>query len=167
MQATIAAPGGWASLSLPLGLALAVGLLSVVASATLAIAPAVFVALLLMQLLLMLLAGQLLLESADSPGHCQLVPGGLRLDGELIAEVITDRMPRPYQLGGPECLITPGFIDTHLHLPQFEIIGAHGLPLLTWLDEVTFPAEMKWQDVEEARVLAARAFDLVARASRP
>ena len=74
---------------------------------------------------LMLLASQLLLESADSPGQRLFVPGGLRLDGETIAEVMTSQFPRHHQLGGPECLIAPGFIDTHLHLPQFEIIGAH------------------------------------------
>lgn len=105
----------------------------------------------------MLIAGQLLVESADSPGHCQLVAGGLRLDGERIAEVIVDGVPRHYQLGGPECLIAPGFIDTHLHLSQFTIIGAHGLPLLTWLDEVTFPAELRWQDADEARAMTQRA----------
>ncbi len=62
----------------------------------------------------MLLAGQLLLESAASPGHCQLVPGGLRLDGDTIAELIVGELPRHYQLGGPECLIAPGFIDTEM-----------------------------------------------------
>lgn len=105
----------------------------------------------------MLLAGQLLLESAASPGHCQLVPGGLRLDGDTIAELIVGELPRHYQLGGPECLIAPGFIDTHLHLPQFGIIGGHGLPLLTWLDGITFPAEQRWQDVDDAQAMTRRA----------
>jgi guanine deaminase len=105
----------------------------------------------------MLITGQLLLESDDSPGRCSIVPGALRLADETIAELIVGELPRQYQLGGPDCLIAPGFIDTHLHLPQFEIIGAHAMPLLTWLDEVTFPAELKWQDVDYARAMTVRA----------
>ena len=33
-----------------------------------------------------------------------------------------------------DCLILPGFIDTHLHFPQTEIIAKYGEQLLTWLD---------------------------------
>jgi len=38
-------------------------------------------------------------------------------------------------------LITPGFIDTHIHFPQTDIIAAHGEQLLDWLERHTFPAE--------------------------
>lgn len=51
----------------------------------------------------------------------------------------------------PDCLISPGFIDTHIHYPQAEIIGAFGRQLLDWLNEYTFIAEQKYSDVDYAR----------------
>ena len=43
-------------------------------------------------------------------------------------------------------LIVPGFIDTHIHYPQCEVIAAYGTQLLDWLETHTFPAEMKFAD---------------------
>ena len=43
-------------------------------------------------------------------------------------------------------LIIPGLIDTHIHFPQTEMIGAYGEQLLTWLDKHAFPAEQKFQE---------------------
>ncbi|MEO9497552.1 MAG: amidohydrolase family protein [Vibrio splendidus] len=40
--------------------------------------------------------------------------------------------------------ITPGMIDTHIHLPQTEMVGAYGEQLLTWLTEYAFPTEKKF-----------------------
>ena len=41
----------------------------------------------------------------------------------------------------------PGFIDAHLHAPQFGNIGTHqDLPLLDWLTNYTFPLEAKFSD---------------------
>ncbi|MEM9417538.1 MAG: amidohydrolase family protein [Planctomycetota bacterium] len=104
----------------------------------------------------MIIAGHLLLPDNAKPGHVRLSPGHLRLDGEQIAEVVEGELPHTCDAGGPDALITPGFIDTHLHLPQFDTIGAHGLPLLEWLDGVTFPAEHKWEDPGYARAMTTR-----------
>ena len=51
-------------------------------------------------------------------------------------------------------LIIPGFVDMHLHAPQFQNIGI-GLDeeLLEWLDKYTFPEEAKYSDEEYARRL--------------
>ncbi|KAF9393553.1 hypothetical protein CPC16_001740 [Podila verticillata] len=50
--------------------------------------------------------------------------------------------------------IIPGFIDTHIHAPQYTFCGnGHDLPLLEWLDTYTFPRESKFQDAEYARKL--------------
>jgi guanine deaminase len=38
-------------------------------------------------------------------------------------------------------LILPGFVDTHTHVVQADIIASHGGQLLDWLDEYTYPAE--------------------------
>jgi len=43
-------------------------------------------------------------------------------------------------------LILPGFIDTHLHYPQTDIIGSFGKQLLEWLEMYTFPREGMFQD---------------------
>ena len=46
----------------------------------------------------------------------------------------------------PDALITAGFIDTHIHLPQTGMIGAYGEQLLDWLNTYTFPCERQFAD---------------------
>ena len=43
----------------------------------------------------------------------------------------------------PDYLIVPGFIDTHVHSPQIDIVGSYGEQLLDWLNKYTFPAEAR------------------------
>lgn len=43
-------------------------------------------------------------------------------------------------------LIVPGFIDTHIHYPQTDMVAAYGEQLLEWLTTYTFPNEEKLQD---------------------
>ncbi|WP_370587737.1 hypothetical protein [Psychrobacter sp. JCM 18901] len=38
-------------------------------------------------------------------------------------------------------LIMPGFIDTHVHYPQIDMIAAYGEQLLDWLNNYTFVTE--------------------------
>jgi len=47
---------------------------------------------------------------------------------------------------GRRALLSPGFIDTHLHAPQLEMIGSYGGHLLEWLNRYTFPTEAKFAD---------------------
>ena len=105
----------------------------------------------------MILAGQLL--KVVAPGQCGIVPGTVRIDGDRIVEVTEGEIPRDFDAGGKECFISPGFIDAHLHLPQFDMIGAHGLPLLDWLRQVTFPAETRWSDASFAESMTRRVLD--------
>jgi guanine deaminase len=51
-------------------------------------------------------------------------------------------------------LIVPGFIDSHLHYPQAEMVAAFGEQLLDWLDRYTFPTEQKYHDNDYAREMA-------------
>lgn len=48
-------------------------------------------------------------------------------------------------------LIIPGFIDLHLHAPQFPNMGL-GLDkeLMPWLNKYTFPEEAKYDDLQYA-----------------
>jgi guanine deaminase len=55
----------------------------------------------------------------------------------------------------PGMLIMPGFIDTHIHFPQTEVIAAYGEQLLTWLNKYTFPTEGKFKDKAYAQKVAA------------
>lgn len=43
-------------------------------------------------------------------------------------------------------LILPGFIDTHVHCPQLDVIASYGTELLDWLNTYTFPAERRYAD---------------------
>lgn len=43
-------------------------------------------------------------------------------------------------------LILPGFIDTHIHFPQTQVIASYGEQLLEWLTKYTFPAESRYGD---------------------
>ncbi|TBR37980.1 guanine deaminase [Marinomonas agarivorans] len=54
----------------------------------------------------------------------------------------------------PDSLILPGFIDTHIHYPQVDVIGSYGEQLLDWLNNYTFPAEAKFSDKEHAKKIA-------------
>jgi guanine deaminase len=47
-------------------------------------------------------------------------------------------------------LILPGFIDSHVHSPQLDVIGSWGAQLLDWLDTYTFPAEARMVDAAQA-----------------
>jgi len=52
-------------------------------------------------------------------------------------------------------LVVPGFIDTHVHYPQVDVVAAHGTQLLDWLERYTFPAEAKFSDPAHATETAA------------
>src|SRR4051794_38049579 len=47
-------------------------------------------------------------------------------------------------------LILPGFIDTHIHFPQTDIIASSAPGLLPWLENHTFLAERKFSSPEHA-----------------
>lgn len=64
---------------------------------------------------------------------------------------------------GREALVSPGFVDTHLHAPQLEMIGSYGGHLLEWLNRYTFPTEGKFSDPEHARRMATALFDELLR----
>ncbi|MEA2488865.1 MAG: guanine deaminase, partial [Acidobacteriota bacterium] len=64
---------------------------------------------------------------------------------------------------GRHALITPGFVDTHLHAPQLEMIGSYGGHLLEWLNRYTFPTERKFEDPEHARRVARAFYDELLR----
>lgn len=59
----------------------------------------------------------------------------------------------------PNCLICPGFIDTHIHYSQTRIIGSPAPGLLEWLETHTFPEELRFSDSDYAATVASQFFD--------
>jgi len=51
-------------------------------------------------------------------------------------------------------IIMPGFIDTHIHYPQTDMIASPAPGLLPWLDTYTFPTERQFSNPEHARGVA-------------
>lgn len=51
-------------------------------------------------------------------------------------------------------LLMPGFIDSHIHYPQSEMIGMYGKQLLDWLNDYTYPTEQAFVSPEYAERVA-------------
>lgn len=51
-------------------------------------------------------------------------------------------------------LIIPGFIDTHIHYPQTQMVAAYGEQLLEWLQTYTFPTEKQFSDKKHAQKIS-------------
>lgn len=86
--------------------------------------------------------------------------GALWVEGDRIracgdADAVCAQVPAHTEIKLlPHHLIVPGFIDTHSHYPQTEVIASHGKQLLDWLNNYTFPAEEKFADEHYARRMA-------------
>ncbi|NUZ06896.1 guanine deaminase [Piscinibacter koreensis] len=88
------------------------------------------------------------------PDHWLLVDGG-RIVGVQAADPGADwtRVDRSGRL------VLPGFIDTHVHSPQIDVIASYGTELLDWLDQHTFPAEARHADAAHAGIAAGTFVD--------
>ena len=96
-----------------------------------------------------------MLEGPFDASHLRFVDDGL-----LIVENGKIKYSGPYQEGRAQLedgvavrdfrgkIISPGFIDSHIHYPQMEMICAYGEQLLEWLETYTFPTESKYQHKE-------------------
>ena len=51
-------------------------------------------------------------------------------------------------------MLVPGFVDTHVHYPQVDVIASYGTQLLDWLNRYTFPAELAFAERAHADVAA-------------
>ncbi|WP_151711387.1 guanine deaminase [Acinetobacter junii] len=70
-------------------------------------------------------------------------------------EAAQDHLPTDVEIQHyPEQLIIPGMIDTHIHFPQTEMVGAYGEQLLSWLNTYTFPTEIQFKDKAYAQEIA-------------
>jgi guanine deaminase len=60
-------------------------------------------------------------------------------------------------------LLLPGFIDTHIHYPQTDVIAAGGRQLLDWLENHTFVEERRFGDPQHAAEVSEFFLDELAR----
>lgn len=61
----------------------------------------------------------------------------------------------------PEHVIMPGFIDSHIHYPQTDVIASYGEQLLDWLTNFTFPTELQFSDPEFSAIAAEQFLQLL------
>lgn len=85
-------------------------------------------------------------------------------DGRIAAVGGADRL-RAAHPGVPvtdygDALISPGFVDAHMHYPQTGMIASWGKQLIDWLNTYTFPEEMRFADKTYADAVAGRTLDL-------
>ena len=48
------------------------------------------------------------------------------------------------------CFLMAGFIDTHIHYPQYRMLAAPGADLMDWLTRFTFKEEAKYANMDHA-----------------
>jgi guanine deaminase len=89
-------------------------------------------------------------------------PGFLMIEGEQIISLSSveprrDLAAERIDLTGR--VILPGMIDTHVHLPQFAVMGIGSGELLEWLDTYTYPEETRFSDSAYARRVSTLFFD--------
>jgi guanine deaminase len=88
-----------------------------------------------------------------------LVDGGrIRAVGNAATLRTTHPQARVTDYG--KALISAGFVDAHVHYPQTAIIASWGKRLIDWLNQYTFPEEMRFADPAYAAEVATRYFDL-------
>ena len=104
------------------------------------------------------------------PEACAWHPDGLLLveDGHVAAAgdwaALSPALPAGVAVEAlPGHLLTPGFVDAHVHFPQTDMIGAAGGDLLDWLERSTFPAERAFADPAHAHEVAAAFLDELLR----
>ncbi len=80
-------------------------------------------------------------------GHVLAAGAWSALAGRLAADAtVHDRRDK---------LIVPGFIDTHIHYPQTDMIASPAPGLLPWLDTYTFPTERRFEERAYAEDVAS------------
>jgi guanine deaminase len=93
-----------------------------------------------------------------------LIVAGGRIAAMGPAESILAQIPKSTPVADHgRNLLMPGFIDTHTHYVQSDVIGAGGRQLLDWLQDYTFVEERRFHDPQHAAQVAEFFFDELAR----
>ncbi|MCK8483161.1 guanine deaminase [Aliiroseovarius sp. S2029] len=95
--------------------------------------------------------------------------GAVAVENGRIADVgpaddLRNKHPQARVIDYGDALISPGFVDAHVHYPQTAIIASWGKRLIDWLNSYTFPEESRFGDPAHAAQIAETYFDLVTAA---
>lgn len=100
-------------------------------------------------------------DPSSDPASAQFWPDGILLvqNGKVeaagpAAELLGKLPPGTQLKSFPGRIILPGFIDTHVHYPQTDMVASYGEQLLEWLNSYTFPEEQKFARKEHAEDVA-------------
>jgi guanine deaminase len=108
-------------------------------------------------------------DISDTGSYVYEEDGGLLIENGRItacgsyAEVASKAASGVREIDHRPHLVMPGFIDTHLHFPQMQVIGSYAANLLEWLNTYTFIEEQRFADRAHAEKIAVRFFDEMAR----
>lgn len=91
-----------------------------------------------------------------SQEELEMIRDGFLITKEDVIVGVCEELPEEYRQTEVEDytgkLILPGFIDLHVHAPQYTFRGlGMNMELLPWLNTYTFPEEAKYADVEYAK----------------
>jgi guanine deaminase len=79
-------------------------------------------------------------------------------------EALASRLPADVGIEAlPGKVITPGFVDAHIHYPQVDAMAGWGSQLLDWLENHTYPAERAFRDRPHADAAAEFFLDQLLR----
>lgn len=107
--------------------------------------------------------------AGDTEAYTYLEDGVVVIEAGRVVDVTdASAIDRAEDLGGvvhdfSGKLILPGFIDTHIHFPQTQVIASYGEQLLEWLTKYTFPAESRYVDPAFATAQASFFIDELLR----
>jgi guanine deaminase len=106
------------------------------------------------------LRGQIITFSSDAASLVHLKKGAIAVaeDGRISwsgphADLPAAFADAPVDDYG-ELLLMAGFIDAHIHFPQYRMLAAPARDLLEWLSRYTFPEEAKYADGAHAAAAA-------------
>lgn len=105
-------------------------------------------------------------DARDENAFTYQEDGGIHIrDGIIIAsgpyEKIAQSLPDTIEIiDHRPNLIMPGFIDTHAHYPQMQVIASYGTQLIEWLNKYTFPEELRFADNKHAAHISAAFLDV-------
>ena len=91
------------------------------------------------------------------------VDGYLIVKNGTIKGVSVDKPVNEDIVDFSEFVVLPGFVDTHIHLPQLDVRGKWSCDLLSWLNDYIFPEEMKHLDPNYSAKKAREFFELLVK----
>jgi guanine deaminase len=106
---------------------------------------------------------------ADDGSYIYVEDGGLLIqDGQItmmgeFADLQENAPPDVSVVDHRPNLIMPGFIDTHIHFPQMQVVGSYAGSLLEWLNTYTFVEEQRFADKAHSARIAMKFFDELIR----